>query len=149
MRRRPRTSPPRATGGGALSCPDATAAPTGARVHGERRRSYMAEDGGGLGADVVEAYLQRLGLEREPRSAQALARLVHRHVERVPYETMWIAAGEAWGIGALDAAHRIARDRRGGYCYHLNGGLGALLTSLGYEVHRHAGGVHGPDGPSA
>lgn len=43
---------------------------------------------------------------------------------------------------------RIATVGRGGYCYHLNGALGALLDALGYQVTRHVGGVHGPDSPT-
>jgi arylamine N-acetyltransferase len=104
--------------------------------------------GGRLGDDVRSAYLDRLGLERERPSAAALERLVHRQVERVPYETLWIAAGEAWDIDAFGAAERIALHGRGGYCYHLNGALALLLESLGYSVHRHVGGVHGPEGPN-
>ena len=97
---------------------------------------------------VRAAYLARLGLDAESPSADALARLHRRHVERVPYETLWIHAGQAWDIDPDAAAHRIARERRGGYCYHLNGAFALLLASLGYAVHRHTGGVHGPDGPS-
>ncbi|HZQ59076.1 MAG TPA: arylamine N-acetyltransferase [Acidimicrobiales bacterium] len=106
-------------------------------------------EGPHLDADIRAAYLRRLGLDAEPPSVDALQRLVQRQVERVPYETMWIAAGEAWGIDPFDAAARVALRGRGGYCYHLNGALAELLRSLGYSVHRHAGGVHGPDGPSA
>lgn len=36
---------------------------------------------------------------------------------------------------------------RGGYCYHLNGALGLLLHSLGYDVTGHVGGVRVSDGP--
>ena len=47
----------------------------------------------------------------------------------------------------------VAPDRdasgRGGYCFHLNGAFSELLRSLGYDVVRHVGGVHGPDGASA
>jgi arylamine N-acetyltransferase len=70
-------------------------------------------------------------------------------VERVPYETLWIHAGEAWSIDAIESATRIALHGRGGYCYHMNGALGLLLSSLGYAVHPHVGGVHGPEGPDA
>ena len=50
----------------------------------------------------------------------------------------------------MRAAERIAFDGRGGYCYHLNGALGLLLSSLGYEVHGHAGGVQaGEPNPDA
>ena len=59
---------------------------------------------------------------------------------------MWIKAGEGWGIDPAESARRVAVERRGGYCYHLNGALGALLQSLGYDVTGHVGGVHGPGG---
>jgi arylamine N-acetyltransferase len=101
-----------------------------------------------LDPDVRTAYLARLGMEPEPPSVEALRRVVRRHAERVPYETLWIQAGEAWGIDPHASAARIAREGRGGYCYHLSGALGLLLRSLGYAVHAHVGGVHGPDGPS-
>lgn len=97
--------------------------------------------------DLQVAYLHRLGLDAEPPSADALQRLHRRQVERVPYETMWIHAGEPWGIDPVDAATRVAHEGRGGYCFHLNGAFSELLRSLGYEVTRHVGGVHGPGGP--
>ena len=34
---------------------------------------------------------------------------------------------------------RIATQRRGGYCFHLNGSLSELLRELGYNVVRHVG----------
>jgi arylamine N-acetyltransferase len=100
-----------------------------------------------MSAELRAAYLRRLGLEAEPPSVEALRRIHRRQVERVPYETMWIHAGEAWGIDPAASAGRIALHGRGGYCYHLNGALGELLNSLGYVVGRHIGGVHGPGGP--
>ncbi len=102
-----------------------------------------------LDRDVREAYLARLGVEGETPSVEALFRLHRRHVERVPYETLWIHGGERWGIDPFAAAVRIATQQRGGYCYHLNGALALLLDSLGYTVRRHCGGVHGPGGPDS
>ena len=40
----------------------------------------------------------------------------------------------------------MAHGTRGGYCFHLNGAFAELLSSLGYAVTRHVGGVHGPAG---
>ncbi|MBO0811299.1 MAG: arylamine N-acetyltransferase [Microlunatus sp.] len=100
-----------------------------------------------LGDDVRSAYLARLGVPAEPPSVEGLRLLVQRHAERVPYETLWIQAGESWTIDPFEAAIRIALHRRGGYCYHMNGALGLLLSSLGYTVRGHVGGVHGADGP--
>jgi N-hydroxyarylamine O-acetyltransferase len=96
-----------------------------------------------------DAYLRRLGLEAEPPSVDALQRLHCRQVELIPYETMWIQAGERWGVDPVDSVARIALQGRGGYCYHLNGALSEVLRSLGYAVTRHVGGVHGPGGPDA
>ncbi|HEX6418189.1 MAG TPA: arylamine N-acetyltransferase [Acidimicrobiales bacterium] len=101
-----------------------------------------------LDPGVRTAYLERLGLEAEPPSAEALARLHRAHTERVPYETLWIHLGEGWDIDQAGSAARVATRGRGGYCFHLNGAFGALLADLGYEVRRHVGGVHGPDGPA-
>jgi arylamine N-acetyltransferase len=94
-------------------------------------------------------YLDRLGLDPEPPSLDALARLHRAHVERVPWETLWIQCGERWGIDPVGSVDRIAATGRGGYCYHLNGAFGRLLTELGYRVARHQGAVHGPEGPTA
>src|SRR3954447_24742933 len=94
--------------------------------------------------DLEAAYLARLGLEAEPPSVDALQRLHRAQVERVPYETLWIHAGEAWSIDVDASVRRVATEGRGGYCFHLNGAFAALLASLGYAVARHVGGVHGP-----
>jgi arylamine N-acetyltransferase len=97
---------------------------------------------------VIDAYLARLGLEREPPSVDALRRLHRAHVERVPYETVWIHIGERHDVSPTRALARIATSTRGGYCFHLNGAFSELLAALGYDVVRHVGGVHGPDGPA-
>jgi arylamine N-acetyltransferase len=94
-----------------------------------------------------DAYLARLGLDAEPPSVDALYRLHRAHVERVPYETLWIHLGDTWDVTPAESVTRIATRNRGGYCFHLNGAFSELLGTLGYAVHRHVGGVHGPDGP--
>ena len=63
--------------------------------------------------ELQAAYLDRLGLEAEPPSIDALQRLHRRQVERVPYETMWIHAGEAWGIDPRRLGRRGSRCRGG------------------------------------
>lgn len=99
--------------------------------------------------DDVAAYLARLGLDREPPSADALDRLHRAQLERVPYETLWIHAGDLWSVDLDASVHRVAHQHRGGYCFHVNGAFGELLRALGYDVTLHAGGVHGPEGPTA
>lgn len=92
---------------------------------------------------VRDAYLVRLGFtEVPPPTIDTLIALQRAHVERVPYETVWIALGERRGIDLLESTRRMTNGTgAGGYCYHLNGGLSLLLEWLGFDVHRHLGGV--------
>lgn len=99
--------------------------------------------------DVLAGYLAHLGLEAETPSPAGLDRLHRAHVERVPWETVWIHCDEAWGLDALESARRIATTGRAGYCFHLNGAFAWLLERLGYSVTRCVGAVHGASGPSA
>jgi N-hydroxyarylamine O-acetyltransferase len=93
----------------------------------------------------TDSYLRRLGVEAEPPSVDALFRIHRAHVDRVPYETTWLHLGERWTVDIDDAFERIASRGRGGYCFHVNGSLSRLLSTLGYEVTLHVGGVHGPE----
>lgn len=95
---------------------------------------------------LVTAYLNRLGLDAETPSLQALTRIHRAHVERIPYETFWIHLKEGWGIDPLESFRRAATTRRGGYCFQLNGGLYTLLTQLGYRVSLNPANVHGVEG---
>ena len=96
---------------------------------------------------ITAAYLNRLGVEAERPSAEALARLHRAHVERVPYETFWIHLAQGWGIDSAESTRRVATTRRGGYCYQLNGAFGTLLSTLGYRVSVNVAGVHEATGP--
>ena len=87
-----------------------------------------------------------------PPSAAALRRLHAAHVERVAYEAIEIQLGRPTTVDPHEAAERIVRRHRGGYCYHLNGAFSVLLEGLGYDVVWHRAGVenHGearPPGP--
>jgi len=103
-----------------------------------------------IGVRDVAAYLTTLGVRRRAPSVEALHELHAAHVARVPYETLWLHLGEQWGIRPADSFHRIAHRGRGGYCFHLNGALGELLSILGYRVTMVPAGVHNaPDEPAA
>lgn len=90
-----------------------------------------------------DAYLRRLGL-RVPLapSVETLFAVQRAQAERVPYETSWIWLGEPRTVEPLDCVRYLVAGR-GGYCYHLNGALATLLGWLGFDVHRHVGGVQG------
>ena len=77
-------------------------------------------------------------------SADALAELQARHLERVVFENLEIQRGRPTTVDYAESAERIVKRGRGGYCFHLNGAFGLLLEALGYEVSRRRGTVQGP-----
>lgn len=98
----------------------------------------------------VGAYLARLGVtDPGAPSVRSLRRLHRAHVERVPYENLEIQLGRPTTLDPADSAERIVRQRRGGYCFHLNGAFSELLLALGYRVARHVGGVQRTDEDTA
>ena len=102
-----------------------------------------------LDRSTTEGYLARLGLSKIPAPTTAsLCELHGRHVERVPYETVWLHLGHRWGIDPVTSARRIASGG-GGYCFHLNGAFSALLSTLGFDVLWHPGGVQSGGRPPA
>jgi arylamine N-acetyltransferase len=91
---------------------------------------------------AVEDYLAHIGVsEAAPPSADALAELQARHLERVVFENLEIQRGRPTTIDYAESAERIVKRGRGGYCFHLNGAFGLLLEALGYEVSRRRGTV--------
>ena len=91
---------------------------------------------------AVADYLARLGLDATgPPSAEALAELQIRHLERVVFENLEIQRGRPTTVDDAESAERIVKRGRGGYCFHLNGAFGLLLEALGYDVTRRRGTV--------
>ena len=88
----------------------------------------------------IDGYLRRLRLsDPGPPSAANLARLHRAHVEHVPYSTVDIQLGRPGSLDPEEAAARIVRTGRAGYCYQLNGAFALLLGTLGYDVRHHRG----------
>ena len=104
-----------------------------------------AEEGLGRRGVTVADYLARLGLDASgPPSANALAELQARHLERVVFENLEIQRGRPTTVDEAESAERIVKHGRGGYCFHLNGAFGLLLEALGYDVSRRRGTVQPP-----
>ncbi|MDI2130064.1 arylamine N-acetyltransferase family protein [Yinghuangia seranimata] len=95
----------------------------------------------------VDAYLRRIGAERPARPDGAALRELHaRHLRAVPFENLAIHLGDGVSLDEDRLYGKIVVDRRGGFCYELNGTFALLLTALGYDVELLAARVHGRDG---
>ncbi|GKZ13956.1 arylamine N-acetyltransferase [Haladaptatus sp. T7] len=95
-----------------------------------------------------ERYCARIGLDPSSvRDAdlETLARLQRAHVTTVPFENVAITGdpfgnreGAGVSLAADDCYDKIVENRRGGFCFELNGLFGDLLAELGFDVSRRA-----------
>jgi N-hydroxyarylamine O-acetyltransferase len=91
----------------------------------------------------LQAYFDRIGFSGPARPDLATLRALHRgHAFAIPYENLDVQLGRSVTIEPADAFEKLVRGRRGGWCYEMNGLLGAALDAIGFKVTRLAGGVH-------
>jgi arylamine N-acetyltransferase len=82
-----------------------------------------------------EAYLRRLGLHAAPTpDLDGLRRLQRAHLEAVPFENSSVVHGEPIVLDAARLVRKVVDDRRGGFCFELNGAFAWLLGELGFDV---------------
>ncbi|HMM41549.1 MAG TPA: arylamine N-acetyltransferase, partial [Thermomicrobiales bacterium] len=82
-----------------------------------------------------ERYLRRIGYDRSlTPSAEDLRALHLQHHYTVPFENLDIHRGVSITLDLPRIEDKIVRQRRGGFCYELNGLFAALLDQLGYVV---------------
>ncbi|WNI24835.1 arylamine N-acetyltransferase [Streptomyces sp. ITFR-16] len=96
---------------------------------------------------TIDAYLARIGADRPARAdAEALRELQGRHLLAVPFENLSIHLGEDIVLEEAALLDKVVADRRGGFCYELNGAFAALLRALGFRVTLLQARVHGEGG---
>lgn len=90
-----------------------------------------------MNTEKVSAYFRRIGLEYDPGETvdeKLLAKLHHAHIVSVPYETTDIVDGIPLSLEEDDLFQKVVSEKRGGYCFELNGIFAWLLRELGYSV---------------
>src|ERR1022692_1281757 len=95
----------------------------------------------------VSAYLERISyLGQVDPSAETLRGLHLAHMLAVPFENLDIHIGRPIVCDEDRFLHKIINERRGGFCYELNGAFSALLRALGFQVTLLSARVAGADG---
>jgi N-hydroxyarylamine O-acetyltransferase len=90
---------------------------------------------GNLGFTDIDGYLARIGYCGPRAPVAETLRALHRaHLEAVPFENLDIHLGRPIVLDETALYDKIVRQRRGGFCYELNGLLAALLRCLGFAV---------------
>jgi len=99
----------------------------------------------------VPAYLDRIGYQGPLSLTPETLRLLHRrHLETVPFENLDIPRFRKITIDPDAFERKIVEERRGGFCYELNGAFAGLLTAIGFRVTLvscHFARKDGTDGP--
>ena len=83
----------------------------------------------------VQAYLRRIDYQGSLSPGIDLLRSLHRaHLFTVPFENLDIHLGREIVCDESRILRKIVNEKRGGFCYELNGAFAALLRALGFRV---------------
>jgi N-hydroxyarylamine O-acetyltransferase len=98
------------------------------------------------------AYLRRIAYDGPTTPSAATLRALHvAHLRAVPFENLDIHLGRPIVLDEARLTEKIVGERRGGFCYELNGAFAGLLEALGFRVTRlsaevaRGDGTFGPD----
>jgi N-hydroxyarylamine O-acetyltransferase len=84
----------------------------------------------------IDAYLRRIGLDESVLTpeAESLRLLQRSHLLAVPFENLDIHWKRPITIDTAKFYEKIVGEKRGGFCYELNGAFNELLVSLGFKT---------------
>jgi len=95
-----------------------------------------------LSAQQLDRYFARIGY-RGPRDATlATLRALHRaHLLAIPYENLDIHLGRQITLDPEATFAKLVDERRGGWCFEMNGLFGRVLETLGFDIRYLSGAV--------
>jgi N-hydroxyarylamine O-acetyltransferase len=82
-------------------------------------------------------YLERIGMDPHvgPPSLELLTALQVAHMMHVPFENLHVYHRRGPRTDADWSVHKIVDERRGGWCFEVNGAFATLLRTLGFRAH--------------
>jgi N-hydroxyarylamine O-acetyltransferase len=90
----------------------------------------------------LDAYLHRINFVGTPKpDLETLARLQRQHGYSIPYENIDVQLDRPLSTDIESSYIKLVEQRRGGWCYEMNGLLGWALECIGFQVMRMSGGV--------
>ncbi|MGV3554296.1 MAG: arylamine N-acetyltransferase family protein [Croceibacterium sp.] len=90
----------------------------------------------------LAAYLERLAHGANLRPDFATLRSLHRaHLEAIPFEALDVQLGAVPSMEPDVILEKLVGQRRGGWCYEMNGLFGRALEHIGFDVTRVSCGV--------
>lgn len=90
----------------------------------------------------LSRYLARIGYGGDTTASLATLRGLHQaHLLSIPYENLDIHLGVPLTLDPERMFAKLVDQRRGGWCYEMNGLFGRVLEALGFDVRRVSGAV--------
>ena len=90
----------------------------------------------------IDAYLERIAFAGPLRPDFATLTALHRaHLFAIPFENLDVQLGRPVSIERAPIFEKIVTNRRGGWCFEMNGLFGWALAEVGFRVTRSAGAV--------
>ncbi len=91
----------------------------------------------------ITHYLARIGIHKKPAiSKQVLFDLQEAHLRNIPFENLDIHYYKKIILDVDTFYHKIVMNKRGGFCYELNGLFYQLLKHIGFNVKMVSGRVY-------
>ena len=85
-------------------------------------------------------YLQRIGFNGDPRpDLETLRKLQRLHLQAIAYDNLDVRLGRGVTLAVGDAYAKLVLERRGGWCYEMNGLFAWALEEIGFDVTRLSG----------
>jgi N-hydroxyarylamine O-acetyltransferase len=83
----------------------------------------------------LQTYLDRIGYGGSlGATLETLVGLHRAHLQTIPYENLEIHFGRILGLNLERIFERLVLERRGGWCYEMNGLFAWALRELGFDV---------------
>jgi len=81
-------------------------------------------------------YLSRIGFDGEVGvDVATLTQLMQKQLRSIPFENTEVQAGRIPSLTPEEIYTKVLTNRRGGYCYEINGIFAMALTAIGFEWH--------------
>ncbi|MGI9451569.1 MAG: arylamine N-acetyltransferase family protein, partial [Geminicoccaceae bacterium] len=96
----------------------------------------------------LDGYLERMGLRGEalPPTRTTISRLQEAHLLSIPFENLDVVWKRHIQLDEQLLFNKIIGERRGGFCYELNGLMVAILKQFGFEAHLMSAAVANEEG---
>jgi N-hydroxyarylamine O-acetyltransferase len=90
----------------------------------------------------LHSYFKRIGYTGHPGvDLETLTTIHHQHLLSIPYENLDVQLGRAMDLDLSRIYTKLVDQRRGGWCYEMNGLLEWALSDIGFDVMRMNAGV--------